>query len=127
MCDRAAAAGLEALALALPSLTSLEALDLSRNNFDGSLSCLPQAITRLVDLKHLNVQSSSIGDAGATSLCEVLREGKLPRIATLNLGFNNLSQFGFESMALALPGNCIHSRSFFAPTFSPLLLDAGGA
>ena len=85
----------------MPCLT---ALDLCRNTFEGDLTGLPCALTSLRHLKHLNLQSSSVGDYGCVALCSVLRAGGLLRLTTLNLGFNSLSAVAFECLAHALVG-----------------------
>lgn len=97
-------AGLEALSLTLKEMPCLTALDLCRNSFEGDLAGLPSALTCLRNLRHLNLQSSSIGDCGCVALCSVLRGQGLPRLTTLNLGFNNMSAVAFECLAHALVG-----------------------
>jgi Ran GTPase-activating protein (RanGAP) involved in mRNA processing and transport len=68
---------------------SLEELRLSGCNLrDEGLKALAPAIASLCNLKSLNLDHNSIGSLGIESLSRVVKDGSLPALNHLSLGFN---------------------------------------
>ncbi|GIQ84709.1 hypothetical protein KIPB_006257, partial [Kipferlia bialata] len=94
--------GATALALALPSLTSLTHLSLHNNSIgDDGAKALAQALPSLTALTKLELITNKIGDYGAIALASALRS--LTALPKLNLCCNRIGDYGAEALALTLP------------------------
>ncbi|XP_026063929.1 MHC class II transactivator-like isoform X2 [Carassius auratus] len=86
----------------LPSLQSLQHLDLEKNQIgDSGAEKLAGVLHFLECLKLLNLSQNLIGDAGVEKLAKAL--AKVPSLQSLSLYGNAIADIGAEHLALALP------------------------
>uniref|UniRef100_A0A9J8D070 Class II, major histocompatibility complex, transactivator n=1 Tax=Cyprinus carpio carpio TaxID=630221 RepID=A0A9J8D070_CYPCA len=87
---------------ALPSLQSLQHLDLEKNQIgDSGAEKLAGVLHYLKCLKLLNLSQNLIGDAGVEKLAKAL--ASVPSLQSLSLYGNAIADIGAEHLALALP------------------------
>ncbi|XP_016401145.1 MHC class II transactivator isoform X3 [Sinocyclocheilus rhinocerous] len=86
----------------LPSLRSLQHLDLEKNQIgDSGAEKLAGVLHFLECLKLLNLSQNLIGDAGVEKLAKAL--ASVPSLQSLSLYGNAIADIGAEHLALALP------------------------
>ena len=92
------------LAQALHHNSTLNTLDLSRNNIsDAGATALAQALHHNSTLERLDLSSNNISDAGATALAQALHHNST--LKELDLSHNNISDVGATDLAQALRHN----------------------
>lgn len=85
----------------LGNLTSLEHLDLAKNEIDGDhANALARQLRMLTSLQHLNLHKNSLGSKGVQRLSRCFSH--LPLLRHLDLGRNNIGTEGIEELVLPL-------------------------